>query len=116
MLVEELQFTILRTLDQRPQITQRQLANEVDVSLGKVNYCLKKLVEKGLLKLHNFQNSRQKSAYLYLLTPKGIEEKSRLTFSFLKQKTEEYEQLQQEIEQLQKEMFSHSDQGVIDLE
>jgi len=116
MLVEELQFTILRTLDQRPQITQRQLANEVDVSLGKVNYCLKKLVEKGLIKLHNFQNSRQKSAYLYLLTPKGIEEKSRLTFSFLKQKTEEYEQLQQEIERLQKEMFSHSDQGVIDLE
>jgi len=91
MLAEDLQ---LRTLEQRPpHTTQRQLANEMDVSLGKVNYCLKKLVEKGLIKLHNFQNSRQKSAYLYLLTPKGIEEKSRLTFSFLKQKTEEYEQL-----------------------
>ena len=116
MSAEELQFTILRTLDQRPHSTQRQLASEMDVSLGKVNYCLKKLAEKGLIKLHNFQNSKQKSAYLYLLTPKGIEEKSRLTFSFLKQKTEEYDRLKQEIDQLQKEMFSHSAQGIIDLE
>lgn len=103
MPLDELQFSLLRILDQRPQSTQRQLASEMEVSLGKVNYCLKKLLEKELIKLRNFKNSQQKSAYLYVLTPQGIEEKGRLTLAFLKYKMDEYDRLKLEIEQLKQE-------------
>lgn len=103
MSLDELQFTLLRTLEQRPYVTQRQLADELKISLGKVNYCLKKLAEKGWIKLENFNNSQRKSAYLYLLTPQGVEEKGKLTMAFLKQKIDEYNRLQIEIEQLHEE-------------
>ena len=100
---QEIHLKVLRHLEDDPEITQRELAKELGVSLGKVNYCLKALIDKGLIKAGNFKNSNNKSAYLYILTPKGIEEKSRITLHFLKRKIEEYEQLQVEIEQLRRE-------------
>ena len=74
------------------------------ISLGKVNYCLKGLMEKGIIKAHNFKNSNNKLAYAYLLTPKGIEEKTRITTRYLKRRLKEYEDLKQEIKMLQEEV------------
>jgi len=80
--IEEVHFDLLRRLEQNPDCTQRELANEMGISLGKVNYCLKKLIEKGWVKAKNFHNSNNKTAYAYLLTPKGIEEKPRFILGF----------------------------------
>ena len=76
MLTDEYRYKILKILETNPEISQRGLAHELDISLGRVNFCLKALIEKGLLKATNFRNSRNKLAYMYLLTPSGIEEKS----------------------------------------
>lgn len=100
---QEIHLKVLRHLENDPEITQRELAKKLGISLGKANYCLKALIDKGLVKAGNFKNSNNKSAYIYLLTPKGIEEKSRITIHFLKRKIEEYGQLQVEIEQLRLE-------------
>jgi len=97
------QYQILKSLERDPNYTQRQLSKDLDLSLGKVNYCLKSIVEKGFVKIDNFKNSKNKSQYSYLLTPKGIEEKARLTVEFIKTKTQEYEQLKTEIESLKNE-------------
>ena len=98
------QYQILKSLEQDPNYTQRQLSKDLDLSLGKVNYCLKSIVEKGFVKINNFKNSKNKSQYSYLLTPKGIEEKARLTVEFIKIKKREYEQLKDEIETLKTEV------------
>jgi EPS-associated MarR family transcriptional regulator len=90
-------------LEADPQASQRRIADELGISLGKVNYCLQKLIEKGLVKANNFRNSDNKRAYLYLLTPKGIEEKTKVTLRFLKVKLGEYEALKRELEDLQRE-------------
>jgi EPS-associated MarR family transcriptional regulator len=100
---DEIHFDLLRRLEANPKYTQRELSKELGVSLGKVNYCIKKLTEKGLIKLMNFSRNPNKVGYAYLLTPKGIEAKGKLTISFLKYKMEEYELLKSEIEQLQQE-------------
>ena len=100
---QDIRLDLLRKLESNPQFTQRELSREVDVSLGKVNYCIKKLTEKGLIKLTNFTHNPNKIGYVYLLTPSGIEEKSRLTFSFLKRKIVEYEILKKEINALKLE-------------
>ena len=100
---QDIRLDLLRKLESNPQFTQRELAREMGVSLGKVNYCMKKLTEKGLLKLSNFSRNPNKMGYAYLLTPSGIEEKSRLTFSFLKRKIVEYEVLKKEINALKLE-------------
>ena len=100
---QDIRLDLLRRLESNPQYTQRELSREMGVSLGKVNYCMKKLTEKGLIKLTNFSRSSNKMGYAYLLTPSGIEEKTRLTFSFLKRKTAEYEVLKKEINALQLE-------------
>jgi len=100
---QDIRLDLLRKLESNPQYTQRELSREVGVSLGKVNYCMKKLTEKGLIKLTNFSHNPNKIGYAYLLTPQGIEEKSRLTFSFLKRKVVEYEILKKEINALQLE-------------
>ena len=100
---DEIHFDLLRRLENNPTYTQRELSKELGISLGKVNYCIKKLTEKGLIKLMNFSRNPNKAGYAYLLTPKGIEEKGRLTISFLKYKIEEYELLKSEIEQLKQE-------------
>ena len=99
----DIRLDLLRKLESNPECTQRDLSQEMGVSLGKVNYCMKKLTEKGWVKLTNFTNNPNKIGYMYLLTPSGIEEKSRLTFSFLKRKVIEYEILKKEINELKLE-------------
>jgi EPS-associated MarR family transcriptional regulator len=99
----ETHFHVLRLLESNPQMSQRELAKALGVSLGKVNYCLNALLDKGLLKVQNFQGSKSKMAYAYLLTPAGIAEKAGLTRRFLKSKMEEYEQLKLEIESLRRQ-------------
>ena len=91
-------------MQDNPEVTQRELAEELGVSLGKVNYCLKALIEKGLVKARNFHNSNNKRAYFYMLTPKGIDEKARISVAFLRRKVQEYEQLKVEITQLEQEV------------
>ena len=100
---QDIRLDLLRKLESNPQFTQRELAKEMGVSLGKVNYCMKKLTEKGWVKLTNFTHNPNKMGYAYLLTPQGIDEKSRLTFSFLKKKVIEYEILKKEINALKLE-------------
>lgn len=104
MLTDEYRYKILKLVESQPEISQRELAAELGISLGKANFCLKALVEKGLLKASNFRNSKNKLAYMYLLTPSGIEEKAIITVRFLKYKIEEYEALQAQIEELRREI------------
>ena len=106
MLTDEYRYKILKELQQDPDISQRELARRLNISLGKTNFCLKALIEKGLVKADNFKNSTNKTKYLYLLTPKGLEEKVSLTQNFLKRKLKEHEELEKEIEQLRKEVKS----------
>ena len=94
-------------------MSQRELADHLGVSLGKTNYCLRALVEKGLVKARNFKNNRNKRAYLYILTPKGMEMKARITASFLQRKMDEYEVLKQEIRELQREVESSQFAGAV---
>jgi EPS-associated MarR family transcriptional regulator len=103
MLEEEIHYKILKALDENPKLSQRELAGKMNLSLGKINFCLNALMSKGWIKAQNFKNSRNKLAYLYILTPSGIEGKTRLTKSFLLQKMQEYDMLTKEIAQLQME-------------
>ena len=103
---DEIRYKLLKVIEANPDITQRDLANRLGVSLGKANYCLKALIEKGLIKARNFKNSHNKIGYAYLLTPKGIEEKAGVTVRFLERKMEEYEALKHEIEELRREVRS----------
>jgi len=96
-------YGLLKTLESNPSLSQRDLAKRLGISLGKVNFCLNALVEKGCLKVNNFRNSDNKLAYAYLLTPRGVEEKARITVYFLKYKVQEYERLRAEIEELKQE-------------
>ncbi|HXI13954.1 MAG TPA: MarR family EPS-associated transcriptional regulator [Thermoanaerobaculia bacterium] len=102
-LSSELRYQLLKILERNPDASQRDLAQALGVSLGKINYCLQTLVTKGLIKARNFKNSRNKLAYMYYLTPAGVEEKSRVTFQFLRKKLAEVEQLQEEIEVIRSE-------------
>ena len=104
MLSEESRLQVMRALDENPRLSQRDLARELNISLGKVNYCLKALIDKGWVKASNFRKSDQKLRYLYTLTPTGIEQKSRLTVSFLQRKLAEYDRLEQEINSLRQEI------------
>ncbi len=103
MLTDEYRSKILRILEQDPAISQRDLARQLGVSLGKANYCLQALIEKGWIKANNFKNSNNKNAYMYLLTRRGIAEKTRVTTRFLERKVAEFEALQREIEILRRE-------------
>lgn len=98
------QLSALRLLDANPDMTQRQLASALGVSVGAANYCLKALVEKGWVKLENFQSNPNKLGYLYLLTPAGVAAKTQLTARFLKRKLQEYDDLKAEIETLKAEV------------
>ena len=91
------QFDVLRKVSKNPKTTQRKLSNELDLSLGKINYCLKALIDKGLIKIKNFSKNNNKISYVYILTPKGIKAKTRLTLNFMKKKMREYEELKREI-------------------
>ena len=101
---DELRLRVLRALESNPELSQRQLAAELGVSLGGVNYALKALVERGFVKADNFRKSDNKVAYLYVLTPQGVAEKASLATAFLSRKLEEYEALRQEIEALKGEI------------
>jgi EPS-associated MarR family transcriptional regulator len=95
---------VLREITQTPEMTQRELSNRLGISLGKINFLMKALIHKGLVKAHNFTNSSNKKAYLYYLTPHGIEEKARITYHFLIRTMKEYERLGEQIRQLRKEV------------
>jgi len=103
MLSDEYRYKILKRLEANPEISQRELAGELGISLGRVNYCIQALVEKGLVKANNFRNSKNKKGYVYLLTPRGIEDKAKITVQFLKIKIEEHEALKKEIKSLREE-------------
>lgn len=103
MLSDEYRYKILKRLEANPEISQRELAGELGISLGRVNYCLQALIEKGLVKANNFRNSNNKKGYAYLLTPRGIEEKAKITVLFLKIKIAEHEALKKEIKGLREE-------------
>ena len=104
MLSEESSYKLLKQLEANPAISQRELAREMGMSLGKVNYCLRALIEKGLIKASNFRNSDNKLSYLYVLTPHGIESKAGITAKFLKRKIMEYEAIHKEILKLRQEI------------
>jgi EPS-associated MarR family transcriptional regulator len=112
-------YSLLKTLEENPGLSQRDLAKRTGVSLGKVNFCLKALIAKGCLKVSNFRNNENKLAYAYLLTPQGFEQKTRMTLEFLQIKTMEYERLRAEIKELQREakqnglMCKHIDRTAI---
>jgi EPS-associated MarR family transcriptional regulator len=95
---------ILREIRKSPEMTQRELASRLGISLGKVNFLVKALIQRGLVKVENFRTSTSKKAYLYYLTPRGIEEKTRTTYQFLKRKMKEYELMEEEIRQLREEV------------
>jgi EPS-associated MarR family transcriptional regulator len=105
---EDTHFRIMRILQENPDLTQRELAEKLGMSVGGLNYCLNALIDKGLVKMQNFSNSKNKFKYVYLLTPTGITEKVALTTRFLSRKMEEYEALKLEIEALKSEVDSPS--------
>ena len=90
-------FNILRKIANKPNSTQRDMAKSLDISLGKLNYCLKALKEKGLIKINNFKKSKSKLGYIYLLTPRGVSQKTQLTINFMKRKLKEYDELKNEL-------------------
>jgi len=99
-LSDESRYRILRLIERKPAISQREIARELGISLGKANFCLQALIEKGTIKANTFLNSRNKRAYIYVLTPRGIEERARITVRFLKRKMTEYEAIREEIAEL----------------
>jgi EPS-associated MarR family transcriptional regulator len=103
-LQEDTYFRLMRILQQNPDLTQRELADLLGISVGGVNYCLKALIEKGLVKMRNFANAKNKFGYVYVLTPRGISEKAAITQRFLQRKMEEYEVLKSEIAALRSEV------------
>ena len=103
MLTDEYRYKLLQLLEENPRASQRELANALGISLGKVNYCLNALMERGLIKARNFTNNRNKRAYMYYLTPRGLQEKARVTVRFFRQKMLEYEALRREIETLRRD-------------
>ena len=105
---EETSYKLFNLVEQQPDISQRELAKEMGISLGKTNYCLKALMNKGWLKANNFKNSNNKIAYAYVLTPRGLREKAKITTLFLKHKVREYELLKSEIKQLRQEVSESS--------
>jgi len=108
MASEEMRYKLMRLLDANPKLSQRDAARELGISLGKVNYCVRALIRKGWVKASRFKNSRSKAAYMYLLTPEGIEQKASLTLEFLRIKTREYEVLRAEIEQMRRDVEGHA--------
>ncbi len=98
------EFDILRKISKEPNLNQRDLAKKLGLSLGKINYCIKALKKKGLIKINNFKKNKRKLNYLYILTPKGVSEKTRLTINFMKQKMREYDELHSELREKKKKL------------
>ena len=91
-------FNVMRKIEKQPKTSQRDLAEQLGFSLGKLNYCLKALQQKGLVKIKNFQKNTNKLNYIYILTPKGVAERTKLTINFMKRKMKEYEELKEELD------------------
>lgn len=106
---EDTYFRVLRILHEKPDITQREIANLLGISTSGLNYCLNALIDKGWVKVHNFSESKNKLGYVYLLTPSGISEKAALTGRFLQRKLKEYEEMRAEIESLRSEVSEVSE-------
>ena len=102
------QFKVMNLIHKNPDISQRELAKQAGISLGSIHYCLKALAQKGWLKAGNFKNNPHKSVYLYLLTPEGVIQKSKLAIDFLKRKRQEYSQLKREIDNLSEELHDEA--------
>ena len=109
MKINQEQFNLLRKLNNNPEASQRELATELEISLGKLNYVLNELKKKGLVKISNFKKNQNKSRYLYLLTPKGIAEKTQITLNFMKRKLQEYDELKTELGNLDSEEIKNVD-------
>jgi len=110
----ETRLTLLRTLETTPDLSQRALARKLGISLGKTNYCLKALIERGWVKAGNFGKSKHKGRYIYQLTPSGLAAKARITQRFLKRKLEEHEQILKEIEELRREVGDGASAEAVD--
>ena len=115
MINDEIKYHLLKLLEKDPELSQRAIARQMGISLGKVNYCLHALIDKGIIKAKNFYRNSNKSAYAYYLTPKGIDEKARITLRFLQSKLDEYETLKSEIEEIRKEAAAIRDNANVDL-
>jgi len=100
---EDTKFRVMRLLEENPDLTQRELAEKLGISVGGLNYCLKALMERGLVKMRNFAHSKNKFGYVYMLTPSGMAEKAAITQRFLQRKMEEYESLKAEIDALRQD-------------
>lgn len=103
MLSDELKYHLLKLLAKDPNLSQRTISKEMGISLGKVNFCLHALIDKGIIKAKNFYKNKNKSSYAYYLTPKGVEDKAKTTYRFLKQKLSEHEELKDVIEEIKKD-------------
>ena len=110
-LTDELRYQLLKHLEQNPEMSQRQLASELGISIGKANYCLKSLIDKGWVKAGNFRRNPNKLQYGYLLTPKGVDEKARVTLRFLKRKQQEHREIVKELEELRREASKLQSKG-----
>jgi EPS-associated MarR family transcriptional regulator len=114
-LPEDLRFQVLRLLERQPELSQREIARELGIALGRVNFVLNALIDKGLVKAHNFRTARNKLRYAYLLTPQGLADRSRLTAGFLLRKLAEYDALTAEIEALRRELHeAHAAKRIVD--
>ena len=101
---DEVHYRFLKVLEENPDVTQRELAAKLGISLGKANYCLRALMGRGWVKMDNFRRNPKKIGYVYLLTPKGVEEKARIAMRFLRHKLHEFDALKAEIERLKREV------------
>lgn len=108
----EIRYRLLKLLESNPNLTQRQMAEEMGFSLGKFNYCLKELVKKGIVKIERFTSSDNKAGYLYILTPHGMEEKTKITVNFLKRKMNEFEKIKKELKELKAEVAKDEGPGL----
>jgi EPS-associated MarR family transcriptional regulator len=108
----EIPYNLFKILESETNLTQRQMAGKMGLSLGKFNYCLKELVKKGFVKVERFTSSNNKAAYMYLITPHGIEEKSKVTARFLKRKMAEFEDIKKQIEELKQEVIKGTNQSL----
>ena len=111
MLSNEVRYRLMRLVAARPELSQRELARELGISLGKLNFCLRALVSKGLIKAINFKSNKNKACYLYFLTPRGAEEKARITVRFLQRKLAEYESMRIEIEEIRRDAEQHKNRS-----
>jgi len=101
---QEIRYRLLKILSQDSSLTQREMSRRMGISLGKLNYCVTELAKKGFVKIHRFKDSSNKTKYIYLLTPRGVEEKARVTLSFLRRKLREYEEIKRQIQELSQEI------------